>query len=69
MDDRLKIVEGHAQYVELSYIEKYFPEQYNYIEMEKARDDVYGKGYHFVVDLLAEKGNRNPFDLYRMMYG
>jgi len=69
MDDQLKILEGQAQYVELAYIEKYFPEQKQYVEMEKAREDVYGAGYHFVADLLSEKEMKNPFELYRKLYG
>jgi len=61
--DRLKVLEGHAMYVELEFLNSRFSEQKNYIESEKNRDDIYGIGYRYMRDLVKNNKTKNPFVL------
>jgi hypothetical protein len=61
--DRLKVLEGHAMYVELEFLKTRFAEQKNYIESEMNRNDMYGTGYRYIRDLLENNRVDNPFVL------
>ncbi len=63
--DRLKILEGHAMYVELEFLNNKFPEQKKYIQNEMQRDDIYGEGYRYIRDLVENNTIKNPFMLLR----
>ena len=61
IEDSLKVLEGHAMYVELEFLKERFPEQALYIDNESKREDVYGVGYRYIDDMLTKEGISNPF--------
>lgn len=82
MDNDDVKIEGHAQWVELTYVEEIYPNERRFIEAEKARTDEYGRGYRYVEQVLrnretsnkieslfSSKNKGNPFDAYRDMFG
>jgi len=57
-------IEGQAQWVELTYVQKTFPHEEQYVECEINRNDDYGKGYHYVESLI-QNNKPNPFEIYK----
>lgn len=81
MNDDLVKIEGHAKWVQLTFVEEKYPNQKEYVEMEKKRNDEYGNGYRYVEQVLENRGSgltqdmfngttkNNPFDAYLDMFG
>jgi len=66
--DEIKI-EGHAQWVGLTYVEEKHPSHTQFVLTEKSRDDAYGIGYRYVEQVLENVKGNNPFVVYKRMFG
>ena len=66
--DRIKILEGHAMYVELEFIKERFGEKRDYIQGASARNDIYGKGYREILELVG-RNRSNIFTILEEKYG
>ncbi len=63
ISEKMKVLEGHATYVELEFLKDKFAEQSVYIHSESARDDIYGIGYRYIRDFLENSNNSNIFSV------
>lgn len=64
----LLVIEGHAVWAGLTSIAE-DTNATEYIERQQSRSDVYGEGYHYVVETIKEQGFATPFDWLSATYG
>lgn len=68
MDENLQLIEGHAVWVEMRYLEgkKLAP---NYCKRIRKSDDIYGKGLKQMDEMLKQHKQRNAFKFLEENYG